>query len=237
MAIMPDRSLATAVSTPVDALPPLPFCLPGVYQPQADTQLLVSVVAAEPVSAGSRALDVGAGTGAVALTAALAGWAHVTATDISRRAVVSTRLNAWHLGLSVRARRMSFMELPVLQPFDLVVANPPYVPCAAEGKPAGRTRAWDAGRDGRAVLDPLCAIASRLLTPSGCLLLVQSDVSGVEATLEQLRAGDLRARVVASRRTTFGPVMHARVGFLEDTGLITAGRRHENLVVIRAEKG
>jgi release factor glutamine methyltransferase len=172
----------------------------------------------------------------VALTAALVGWADVTAIDVSRRAIASTRLNSWHLGLSVRARRVSFMELPVTRPFDLIVSNPPYVPCAVEATPAGRARSSDAGPDGRAVLDQLCAITPGLLSPAGCLLLVQSDVSGVDATLEQLRARDMRATVVANRRTPFGPVMRERAGFLEDAGLIAAGARHENLVVIRAER-
>jgi release factor glutamine methyltransferase len=171
----------------------------------------------------------------MALSAARAGWAEVTAIDISRRAVLSTRLNAWHLGLPVRARRVSFVEFGSAQPFNLVLANPPYVPCAATAMPSGRARSWDAGPDGRALLDPLCAVAPRLLAPLGRLLLVQSDVSGVDATLELLQRGGLSARVVARHRTPFGPVMRARAAFLEAAGLIGSGQRHEELVVIRAD--
>lgn len=215
-------------------MPRMRFRLPGVYRPQADTRLLASVVAAERIPAGARVLDVCTGTGAVALTAAMAGTGNVTAIDISRRAVLSTRLNAWHLRLPVKARRVSFVELNWPGRFDFVLANPPYVPCAVATGPAGRDRSWDAGSDGRALLDPLCTVAPRLLSPDGRLLLVQSSVSGVDATLELLGSGGLRADVVARRRIPFGPVMTARAAFLEAAGLIGPRQRHEDLVVIRA---
>jgi release factor glutamine methyltransferase len=225
----------TLVDTDPVVLPRLRFRLPGVYRPQADTRLLASVLAAETAPAGARLLDVCTGSGVLAVTAALAGWPEVTAIDVSRRAVLSTLLNARHLGVPVRARRVSFVELRVAEPFDLVLANPPYVPRAGAVAPVGRDRAWDAGPDGRVLLDPLCTAAPRLLSPVGRLLLVQSDVSGVDPTLDRLRAGGLLARVVARRRNPFGPVMRARAGFLEDAGLIRRGQRYENLVVIRAE--
>ncbi|QFU91858.1 methyltransferase [Amycolatopsis sp. YIM 10] len=207
--------------------------LPGVYQPQADTRLLASVLHRTRLPAGARILDVCTGTGALALTAARLGDHDVTAIDVSRRAVLSARLNAFRLGLPVAVRRRSFVDFTGA--FDLVLANPPYVP-AATAAPAGRARCWDAGADGRALLDPLCALAPRLLRPSGTLLLVQSDVSGVPATLELLRSAGLSAEEVTRHRNPFGPVMHARAAFLERTGLIRTGRRHEDLVVIRAER-
>ncbi|MFD2420144.1 methyltransferase [Amycolatopsis pigmentata] len=215
-------------------MPPARFRLPGVYRPQDDTRLLASVVATTRIPAGARVLDVCAGTGAVALTAALTGTGEVTAIDISRRAVLSTRLNAWRLRLPVKTRRASFVDMSWPDRFDFVLANPPYVPSAATTGPAGRDRSWDAGPDGRALLDPLCTIAPRLLAPGGCLLLVHSSVSGVDITLDMLGSGGLRAGVVARRRIPFGPVMRARATFLEDAGLIDVGQRHEDLVVIRA---
>ncbi|MGC7095238.1 methyltransferase [Amycolatopsis lurida] len=210
--------------------------LPGVYRPQADTQLLASVLRRTRLPAGARILDVCTGTGALALTAARLGDHDVTAIDVSRRAVLSARLNAFRLGLPVAVHRRSFVDSFEAGAFDLVLANPPYVPATTTATPAGRARCWDAGADGRALLDPLCALAPRLLRPSGTLLLVQSDVSGVPETLELLRSAGLSADEVARHRNPFGPVMHARAAFLERAGLIRAGRRHEDLVVIRAER-
>jgi release factor glutamine methyltransferase len=121
--------------------------------------------------------------------------------------------------------------------FDLVLANPPYVPASAEHPVAdGPARAWDAGPDGRLVIDPLCAAAPDLLNDGGTLLLVQSELTGVDATLTALSAAGLHAEVVARQRIPFGPVLASRATWLEDSGRIPAGCREEELVVIRADK-
>jgi release factor glutamine methyltransferase len=211
--------------------------LPGVYRPQADTVLLTAAAAAAPIPPGARVLDVCTGSGALAVAAARLGAGEVTAVDVSRRAVLSTRLNAWWRALPVRARRGTLATVAARAPYDVVLANPPYVPCPSTAAPAGRERAWDAGPDGRAVLDPFCAAVPGLLSGAGFLLLVQSHVSDVERSLDLLRAGGLRAAVVARRRVPFGPVMHARAAYLEATGLVKTGQRHEDLVVIRADRG
>ncbi|MFI8084411.1 methyltransferase domain-containing protein [Kitasatospora sp. NPDC086009] len=70
---------------------------PGVYPPQGDTERLISSLRHEPLGPTSRVLDVGTGTGAVALAAAGSG-ARVTAVDLSGRAVAA----AWRAGLFER---------------------------------------------------------------------------------------------------------------------------------------
>ncbi|AVT35533.1 methyltransferase [Plantactinospora sp. BB1] len=217
--------------------------LPGVYRPQADTALLAETAAAAPIPPGARVLDMYTGSGALAVVAARLGAGEVTAVDVSLRAVMSVRFNAWARGLPVRARRGSLLG-PVSAtsgrastegPYDVVLANPPYVPSPSAAAPTGRDRAWDAGPHGRALLDLFCTAAPGLLSATGFALLVHSHVSGVERSLQMLRAGGLRTSVVARRRVPFGPVMRARAGYLEDAGLIRRGQRHEDLVVIRAE--
>jgi release factor glutamine methyltransferase len=68
------------------------------------------------------------------------------------------------------------------------------------------------------------------------LLLVQSALCGVEATVERLRSQRLRVTVVARRQESFGPVMRARADHLERRGLIGPEQRYEDLVVIRADR-
>lgn len=142
--------------------------LPGTYAPQEDSHLLLETVLAEAPVAGARVLDLGTGTGRVALGLAAAGAASVTAVDISRRAVLTTRLNSLLSGVRVRARRGDLVDGLDDRQFDLIVANPPYVP--SPGGPPGRhsrARAWDAGRDGREVLDRICALAPDRLVGGG----------------------------------------------------------------------
>jgi release factor glutamine methyltransferase len=206
---------------------------PGVYAAQGDTFLLISCLRREALGPGCRVLDVGTGSGAVAVAAARSG-ASVTAVDVSRRAVAA----AWANGLLHR-RRIVVRRGDLLGPvsgesFDLVLSNPPYVPSAHPFPPVrGIARAWDAGLGGRVVLDRLCAESYGVLRPRGVLLLVQSALCGVGATCTRLLEAGFSCEVVARVRQPFGPVMRARARWFEDRGLIERGQREEELVVIR----
>lgn len=211
--------------------------IPGVYRPRRDTSVLCRVLAETGVPADARALDVCTGTGQVAIAAARSGAAQVTAVDISRRAVFTASVNGYVRRLGLRVRRGDLFAPVAGELFDLITANPPYVP-RAQGDPRrhGRGRAWDAGPDGRATLDRICVEAPSLLAPGGVLLMVHSGLCGVARTLEALRSAGLRAAVVFRTREPFGPIMRGRAADLRDLGLIAPGQRHEELVVIRAER-
>jgi release factor glutamine methyltransferase len=217
-------------------VPPAPrlLRLPGVYRPQEDTALLAAAIDDLVVPPGARALDLCTGTGAQAITLARRGATSVTAVDLSRRALASAWFNALVRRASVRPCRGDLTTALGVGPFDVVVANPPYVPSPAPTVRA--TRGWDAGPDGRTVLDPLCAAAGTLLRPGGTLLLVQSTMSGVDASLELLAAQGLRTSIARRAHIPFGPVLSGRTEFLEAAGLIEPGQRTEELVVLRADR-
>jgi release factor glutamine methyltransferase len=210
---------------------------PGVYAPQGDSRLLVEALHSASVSSGARMLDVCTGTGVVALAGARLGAAEVHAVDLSVRAAAAARWNARLRGLRVTVHRGDFLARADGTRFDLVTANPPYVPCPgpASGRGRRRARAWDAGRDGRDCLDRLCSAAPRLLAPGGVLLMVHSALCSPERTLRLLRGAGLDAAVTARTWQPFGPVLRTRVEWLEERGLIPVGAREEELVVIRAD--
>nr|WP_206664135.1 HemK2/MTQ2 family protein methyltransferase [Thermomonospora catenispora] len=211
--------------------------LPGVYRPQGDTALLLETLREAAIPPGARVLDLCTGTGAIAVAAALWGARHVTAVDVSRRAVLTARANAVARRVPVRVLRGDLTEPVAGERFDLITANPPYVPCPDPGPPRrGAARAWAGGPRGRLQLDRLCASAPALLNPGGTMLVVHSALCGVRQTLEALRGHGLKASVAARRREPFGPVMRARTAELEEAGLIRRGQRHEELVVIRADR-
>lgn len=208
---------------------------PGVYAAQGDTFLLVSALRREGLAPGSRVLDVGTGSGAVALAAAQSG-ASVTAVDVSRRALATAWANALLHGKRIGVRTGSLFEPVRGRRFDLVVSNPPYVPSPARPPARGIARAWDAGPGGRAVLDRLCREAPGVLEPGGALLVVHSSLCGVETTCTELADAGLKTQVVARARQPFGPVMRARARWFERQGLIGPGEREEELVVVRGER-
>jgi len=195
--------------------------------------MLARLIAREQSIPGSAVLDLCTGSGALAVAAARAGAGAVTAVDVSRRAVISARLNAALNGVRVRALRGDLFEPVHGERFDAIVANPPYLP-AAEGKPPerGPERAWEAGRDGRVLLDRILDGAAAHLRPGGSLFLVQSSVCGVEATCERMDAAGLDPQVAERRRGPLGPLLAARAPELEARGLMAAGERTEELAIV-----
>lgn len=213
-----------------------------VYPPQHDSLLLMDVMQRTNLVAGRRVLDLCTGSGVVAIASAVLGAASVTAFDICPRAVKCSRGNAADAHVEVDVRQGSWTRARSCAPFEVVVSNPPYVPAPpAVDMPkipstAGPSRAWNAGPDGRRVLDPLCESASSLLCPGGSMLLVQSVFADVQRSLDALRSTGLHAEPVASQCIPFGPVLTALAGWLEATGRLPRGRREDQLVVIRADR-
>jgi release factor glutamine methyltransferase len=214
----------------------------GVYPPQHDSLLLIDTLERAALAHGRRVLDLCTGSGVVAIAAAALGAASVTAFDVCPRAVRCSRGNAIHAGVDIDVREGSWWGALDCAPFEVIVSNPPYVPTPPVPDPrvipltAGPEWAWNAGIDGRMVLDPLCRSASGLLADGGTMLLVQSALSDVEKSLSTLRSTGLDAEVIASQWVPFGAVLSARAGWLEATGRIQKSCRTEELAVIRADK-
>ncbi|MCM1949119.1 methyltransferase [Streptomyces sp. G2] len=217
------------------ALPRGLFALPSVYRPQADTRLLAAALAQEEVGPLTDVLEIGTGTGALALHAARRGAATVTAVDVSWPAVVTARMNALLHQLPLRVLHGDFAERTPGRRFDLVVTNPPYVPSPGTRlPPRGAERAWDAGPDGRLVIDRICRGAASLLRPGGVLLMVHSGMCGAETTVDRLTGEGLSAAIAARESVPWGPVLRSRRAWLERRGLASPDEKREELVVIRA---
>ena len=101
----------------------------GVLIPRPETEELVETIRREAAPA-SRILDVGTGSGCIAIAIARAlPFAHVQATDISDEALAIARENSRTLGTHVDFRLEDILKAPAPAPdsLDIVVSNPPYV--------------------------------------------------------------------------------------------------------------
>jgi len=202
----------------------------GVYAPRSDTALLAGRL---PGVIGASVLELCSGSGALALTAAARGAARVVAVDRSGRAVAAARLNARLNRLrQVEVRRGDlFTALHPQERFDLILANPPYLPAEADDDPR-----WDAGVDGRGVLDRIVAEVYAHLHPGGRLALVQSGFAGVPQTVDALRRAGLEVAAPVERRGPLGPIAASRRAHLERRGLLAPGAGEEVTAVIVASR-
>jgi release factor glutamine methyltransferase len=186
--------------------------------------------------AGKRVADICTGTGALAISAAQAGAASVTAVDLTRRAVTCARVNSRLNGAVVDVRRGDLFGPLAGCRFDLIVSNPPYIPAETDELPRrGSTIPLDAGRNGRALLDRICRAAPDYLNPGGTILVVHSSICGTGRTVEDFRRSGLEAEVVLSEPGRLGPVMTARAQMLRERGLL-GPEDSEEIVVVRGRR-
>ncbi len=160
---------------------------PGVFIPRPETEHVVEValqIVRERMSkADARIVDVGTGTGCIALALAKElPEAHITAVDVSEEALRLARHNAEALGL---ADRVEFLHSDLLdvftshdsRPFDLIVSNPPYVSPDQAAQLPREVREHEppaalfSPGDGLEVTRRLIDQAQQLLVPSGALVL------------------------------------------------------------------
>lgn len=176
---------------------------PAVLIPRPETELLVDTALERiPGEAPIRVLELATGSGCVAVAIALhRPRARVTATDLSREALVIARENAARHGAGIEFVESDWFAAVAGRQFDLIVANPPYVaerdPCLAEGDLRFEPQAaLVAGADGLACIRLIAAQARAHLDPGGSLLLEHGhdQATRCRALLEQAGYRDVISR-------------------------------------------
>jgi release factor glutamine methyltransferase len=172
----------------VEALDDRITVLPQVYVPANQSVPAMFAQQAE-LLAGKKVLDLGTGSGILALIAVRLGATKVVACDLNPHAVRNARLNARRLQLDDRleVKEAGHLFGPVgAERFDRILFNAPWV--KGEPKNMYERGLYDAGYR---VLDGFCAGAADHLTPGGSVLLQFSDIGprgGENATAHLLRS-------------------------------------------------
>lgn len=172
---------------------------PDVLIPRPETELLVEHVltsAAQAQSDNLRILDVGTGSGAIALALAQnLPSATLTAVDLSPQALATARQNAASLGLADRVRflQSDLLNAVAAETFDIIVSNPPYIPTTDAVTLHPQVRDFEpslalfAGETGLDLYARLIPQALTALTPGGLLALEIGH--GQETKIRQLLTG------------------------------------------------
>ncbi len=189
---------------------------PDVLIPRPETEHLVEAAIAR-IQPTDVVVDVGTGSGAIAITLALETPSRVFATDISAAALNVARAQQF-------SARVQFLVSDLVEAFrdhsiDVLVSNPPYVPRTDEPGLQREVRDYEphvalfGGPTGLEVYERLIADAARVLRPNGWLLLElgYNSLGPVRAMLERgwtdiTVISDLAGfpRVLAARASTTG---------------------------------
>ena len=149
---------------------------PDVLIPRPETEHLVEA-AVSRVHPHDIVVDVGTGSGAIAITLAIETAAHVFATDISTSALSVAQANAQHLSAHVGFLACDLIDAFRDQSINVLVSNPPYVPRTDQPSLQREVRDYEphvalfGGPSGLEIYERLIANAARVLRPHGWLLL------------------------------------------------------------------
>jgi release factor glutamine methyltransferase len=173
---------------------------PAVLVPRHETELLVeTALRLIPTAEARLVLDLGTGSGAVALAiASERPRSKVTGVDVSPAALGVARDNARSLGLPNVAWRLgSWFDAVPAQRFDLLVANPPYIAAAdlaLQALAAEPRLALESGPTGLEALASIIEGAAAHLTAGGWLVLEHGSTQhhDVARMLEHRGFGDVR---------------------------------------------
>lgn len=167
---------------------------PHTLIPRPDTELLVETALSKPFGGAAHVLDLGTGTGAIALAIASERptW-QVLGVDRIAEAVVLAEQNRQRLKLSnCRFQQSDWFAQLAPQRFDLLVSNPPYIPASDPHLQQGDVRfepasALVSGEDGLDDIRHLIATAPHWLKAQGWLML-EHGYDQAEAVAELMRA-------------------------------------------------
>ncbi|MCW4018455.1 MAG: class I SAM-dependent methyltransferase [Candidatus Bathyarchaeota archaeon] len=182
-----------------------------VYEPAEDSFLFADNL---HVRTGTRVLDIGTGSGILGILAAKKAL-KVIAVDINPHAVRCAAKNAKQ---NYASDKLFFLQGDLFAPiaetakFDLILFNSPYLPSEEGEDEHWLGRAWAGGVTGRQVIDRFIKQAPPYLKREGEILLMQSNLAGIEETVKAFQNQKMQVK----------PFTYLNLPFFEKLALLKA---------------
>jgi release factor glutamine methyltransferase len=160
---------------------------PAVLIPRPETEALVQYIIDENPQVGPHVLDIGTGSGCIAITLQQAlSQATVHALEIDPEALKIAQINAKRLGATVHFIQADILHEPLpAQHWDIIVSNPPYVRISEQKQMQRRVLAYEPARalfvpDEQPLIfyEKIVALAPQYLAPAGKLYLEINEAFG-----------------------------------------------------------
>jgi release factor glutamine methyltransferase len=185
-------------------------------------------------------VDLGTGSGILAIVASLQGAKKVYLLDTYDKAISLALENGERNGVGDRLVHLpigaTMLPLPAGEKVDFILSNPAQLPLPQ--------REWEnspfyAGPDGRAMIDALIREAAMKLNPSGHVLMTHNSLANLRKSLDMFRSNGLQPRVLAERSIAFRPFidrawLDKQGGEAEGLYSVRGGIAYETLYVVDA---
>ena len=210
-----------------------------VGPPTAYTLLLAESI---PDLDGMSAIDIGTGSGLLAIVACLQGASRVYVVDTNPAAVDAALANAALNGVRDRLVELAvgdtIIPLPPGETVDVVISNPAQLPLpdAAEA-----FNPYYCGPDGRAMIDAVIEAAADRLSPGGRLLMVHNSVTDFPKSLDLMSSLGLEPRVLKQASLELRPMfdrdwLDQLGGVSSDLYHVRDGRAYETIYALEARR-
>jgi methylase of polypeptide subunit release factors len=180
-----------------------------------------------PDLTGKTVVDLGTGSGILAIVASLQGAKRAYLLDTYEKAISLALENGERNGVGDRLVHLpiglTMLPLPAGENVDFILSNPAQLPLPQQER---ENSPFYAGPDGRAMIDAIVREAHMKLNPSGHVLMTHNSLANLPKTLEMLKSNGLRARILAERAIAFRP-------FIDRAWLDKLGGEAEGLYSVR----
>jgi len=180
-----------------------------------------------PDLTGKVAVDLGTGSGILAIVASLQGATTVYLLDTYYKAIGLALENGKSNGVVDRLVHLpigaTMLPLPAGKKVDVILSNPAQLPLPQQDR---ENSPFYAGPDGRSMIDALIVEAPTKLNPSGRLLIVHTSLANLNKSLAMIESVGLRPGIVAERSIPFRP-------FIDRAWLDRLGGEAEGLYSVR----